>query len=91
MEPLKTKIELSGVSVTDINLPLTPTADGPKHLETRLTRTQFETLCGDLGGAIAYTVKRALSDANLKPADIDEVVLVGGATRMPMVQLVPNW
>lgn len=83
----KAKIELSGVSVTDINLPfITATADGPKHLETRLTRTQFETLCGDLVARLRTPVKRALSDANLKPADIDEVVLVGGATRMPMVQ-----
>ena len=83
----KAKIELSGVSVTDINLPfITATADGPKHLETRFTRTQFESLCGDLVARLRTPVKRALSDANFKPADIDEVVLVGGATRMPMVQ-----
>jgi molecular chaperone DnaK len=83
----KAKIELSGVSVTDINLPfITATADGPKHLETRLTRTQFESLCGELVARLRTPVKRALSDASFKPADIDEVVLVGGATRMPMVQ-----
>jgi len=83
----KAKIELSGVTVTDINLPfITATADGPKHLETRLTRTQFEALCVDLVGRLRTPVKRALADANLRPADIDEVVLVGGSTRMPMVQ-----
>ena len=83
----KAKIELSGVSVTDINLPfITATADGPKHLETRLTRNQFEDLCADLVGRLRTPVKRALSDANFKPADIDEVVLVGGGSRMPMVQ-----
>ena len=88
----KAKIELSGVTVTDINLPfITATADGPKHLETRLTRSQFESLCADLVGRLRTPVKRALTDANLKPVDIDEVVLVGGATRMPMVQqLVRN-
>lgn len=83
----KAKIELSGVTVTDINLPfITATADGPKHLETRLTRTEFESLCSDFVGRLRTPVKRALADANFRPADIDEVVLVGGATRMPMVQ-----
>ncbi|MBV9386342.1 MAG: molecular chaperone DnaK [Chroococcidiopsidaceae cyanobacterium CP_BM_ER_R8_30] len=83
----KAKIELSGVAVTDINLPfISATADGPKHLETRLTRSQFEGLCGDLLARLRTPVKRALADANLRPADIDEVVLVGGSTRMPMVQ-----
>ncbi len=88
----KAKIELSGVTVTDINLPfITANADGPKHLETRLTRSQFENMCGDLLGRLRTPVKRALSDAKLRPADIDEVVLVGGSTRMPMVQqLVGN-
>ncbi len=88
----KAKIELSGVTVTDINLPfITATSDGPKHLETRLTRSQFESMCGDLLGRLRTPVKRALSDAKLRPADIDEVVLVGGSTRMPMVQqLVGN-
>ena len=83
----KAKIELSGVSVTDINLPfITATEDGPKHLETRLTRSQFENLCGDLISRLRRPLKRALSDAVLSPVQIDEVVLVGGSTRMPMVQ-----
>ncbi|UKO98011.1 molecular chaperone DnaK [Nostoc sp. UHCC 0870] len=83
----KAKIELSAVSVTDINLPfITATEDGPKHLETRLTRSQFEGLCADLLGRIRTPVKRALKDAGLRPDDIEEVVLVGGSTRMPMVK-----
>ncbi|MEH1999346.1 MAG: molecular chaperone DnaK [Nostoc sp.] len=83
----KAKIELSAVSVTDINLPfITATEDGPKHLETRLTRSQFEGLCGDLVGRLRIPVKRALKDAGLSPRDIEEVVLVGGSTRMPMVK-----
>ena len=83
----KAKIELSGVTVTDINLPfIAADAEGPKHLETRLTRSQFEGLCSDLISRVRLPVKRALSDANLRPTDIDEVVLVGGSTRMPMVQ-----
>ena len=83
----KAKIELSGVTVTDINLPfITANADGPLHLETRLTRTQFEELCSDLVGRLRTPVKRAFADANLRPKDVDEVVLVGGGTRMPMVQ-----
>ncbi|MBD2180171.1 molecular chaperone DnaK [Planktothrix sp. FACHB-1355] len=83
----KAKIELSGVTVTDINLPfITATENGPVHLETTLTRSQFESLCTDLVSRIRKPVKRALSDASLTPAQIDEVVLVGGATRMPMVQ-----
>jgi len=84
----KAKIELSGVSVTEINLPfITATPeDGPKHLETRLTRSQFEGMCADLISRIRGPVKQALKDAGLTPNDIDEVVLVGGATRMPMVK-----
>jgi len=83
----KAKIELSGVSVTEINLPfIAATQEGPVHLETRLTRSQFESLCTDLVSRLRRPVKRALSDANLDPGDIDEVVLVGGGTRMPMVQ-----
>ncbi len=83
----KAKIELSSVSVTDINLPfICADQDGPKHLETRLTRSEFEGLCDDLLGRLRQPVKRALKDADTTPADIDEVVLVGGATRMPMVQ-----
>ncbi|MBO3462613.1 molecular chaperone DnaK [Aetokthonos hydrillicola Thurmond2011] len=83
----KAKIELSSVSVTDINLPfITADQEGPKHLETRLTRSEFEGLCDDLLGRLRQPVKRALKDAEVTPTDIDEVVLVGGATRMPMVQ-----
>ncbi|MGJ3247452.1 MAG: molecular chaperone DnaK [Elainellaceae cyanobacterium] len=83
----KTKIELSGVTVTDVSLPfITATEDGPKHLETRLTRSQFEGLCGDLVSRLQAPVMQALADAMLSPVQIDEVILVGGATRMPMVQ-----
>jgi molecular chaperone DnaK len=83
----KAKIELSGVMVTDINLPfITATADGPKHIETRLTRAQFEELCADLIVRLRGPVKRAMGDAKLTAYDIDEVVLVGGSTRIPAVQ-----
>lgn len=83
----KAKIELSGVQVTEINLPfITATEDGPKHVETRLTRAQFEGLCGDLIGRLRAPVKQALADAGLSPKQIDEVVLVGGSTRIPMVK-----
>ena len=83
----KAKIELSGVSVTEINLPfITATVDGPKHLETRLTRAQFEDLCGDLVSRLRGPVKQALNDAGISPVQIDEVVLVGGSTRIPMVK-----
>jgi len=83
----KAKIELSGVPATEINLPfITATAEGPKHLETRLTRAEFEGLCGDLINRLRRPVKRALADAGLSPMQIDEVVLVGGSTRIPLVQ-----
>jgi len=83
----KAKIELSGVSVTDINLPfIAVTDDGPQHIETRLTRSKFEELCGDLVSRLRRPLKRALSDAGMSPVQIDEVVLVGGGSRMPMVQ-----
>jgi molecular chaperone DnaK len=85
----KAKIELSGVTVTDINLPfITATEDGPKHLETRMTRSQFEELCGDLVDRLRSPVKQALSDTGLRPSQIDDVILVGGASRMPMVKEV---
>lgn len=90
----KAKIELSGVTVTDINLPfITATeAEGPKHLETRLTRPEFEDLCGDLVSRLRRPLKRALSDAGMSPVQINEVVLVGGGTRMPMIkQLVRSF
>jgi molecular chaperone DnaK len=83
----KAKIELSGVGVTEINLPfITAGEDGPKHIETRLTRSQFEEMCDDLMLRLRDPVKQAVRDAGFGPADIDEVVLVGGGTRMPMVQ-----
>lgn len=83
----KAKIELSGVNVTEINLPfITATEDGPKHLETRLTRAQFEGLSTDLVGRLRGPVKQAFMDAGLRPDQIDEVVLVGGGSRMPMVK-----
>jgi molecular chaperone DnaK len=83
----KAKIELSGVATTEISLPfITATPDGPKHIETRLSRSQFESICGDLVSALRAPLKQALTDAGLTPNDIDEVVLVGGGSRMPMVQ-----
>ncbi|MGK7927349.1 MAG: molecular chaperone DnaK [Spirulina sp.] len=83
----KAKIELSGVAVTEINLPfITATEEGPQHIETRLTRGTFEGLCGDLLSRLRRPVKRALKDSGLRSMEIDEVVLVGGSTRMPMIR-----
>ena len=83
----KAKIELSSVTQTNINLPfITATHEGPKHLEMTLTRAQFEQMCSDLIARCRKPVQQALDDAKLTTADIDEVVLVGGATRMPAVQ-----
>ncbi|MGF1513181.1 MAG: molecular chaperone DnaK [Elainellaceae cyanobacterium] len=83
----KAKIELSGVTATEISLPfITATADGPKHLETRLTRSQFEGLCGDLVSRLQVPLQQSLADAGLSSGQIDEVVLVGGGSRMPMAQ-----
>ncbi|MEN9518603.1 MAG: DnaK protein [Cyanobacteriota bacterium] len=83
----KAKIELSKLSVTEINLPfITATEDGPKHIEIQLNRAKFEELCGDLVSRLRRPLKRAIADAGLSPMDIDEVVLVGGSTRIPMVQ-----
>lgn len=83
----KAKIELSGVTSTEVNLPfIAASAEGPLHLETRLTRDQFEELCVDLLNRMRQPVKQALSDTGLNPSRIDEVVLVGGASRMPMVR-----
>ncbi|NEO82698.1 MAG: molecular chaperone DnaK [Spirulina sp. SIO3F2] len=82
----KAKIELSGVGATEVNLPfITATEDGPKHIETRLTRADFEELCAELLARVRRPMKRAIQDAKLTPRQIDEVVLVGGSTRMPMV------
>ncbi len=83
----KAKIELSSVSQADINLPfITATQDGPKHLELTLTRAKFEELCADLIDRCAIPVKNALKDSKLNASDIDEVVLVGGSTRIPAVK-----
>lgn len=83
----KAKIELSSVIETTVSLPfITADASGPKHLEYKLTRAKFEQLTADLVERCAGPVKQALSDAKLGEKDIDEVILVGGATRMPAVQ-----
>jgi molecular chaperone DnaK len=83
----KAKIELSTVGVTDINLPfITATADGPLHIDTHLKRSQFERLCEDLFLRLNEPLERVLRDAKLSPRQIDEVVLVGGSTRIPAVQ-----
>ncbi|HVT04618.1 MAG TPA: molecular chaperone DnaK [Thermoanaerobaculia bacterium] len=83
----KAKMELSSTNSTDINLPfITADASGPKHLNMMLTRAKFEQLVGDLLQRTMGPVKQALKDAGLTPKDIDEVVLVGGSTRIPMVQ-----
>ncbi len=83
----KTKCELSTVAQTDINLPfITATESGPKHLNLTLTRAKFEQLCDDLFRRTLDPCKAALKDAGMNPGDIDEVVMVGGSTRMPKVQ-----
>jgi len=83
----KAKIELSTVAQTEINLPfITADASGPKHLNITLTRSKLEQLTEDLIDRSIGPCERALSDSGLKPADIDEVILVGGMTRMPAVQ-----
>ncbi|MEA4824005.1 MAG: molecular chaperone DnaK [Clostridiaceae bacterium] len=83
----KAKIELSGMTSTSINLPyITADATGPKHLELTLTRAKFNELTADLVENTMGPVKRAMSDAGLKPADLEKVLLVGGSTRIPAVQ-----
>ncbi|GBF80367.1 molecular chaperone DnaK [Aphanothece sacrum] len=83
----KAKIELSGVTQAEINLPfITATAEGPKHLNTTLTRAKFEELCSDLIDRSRIPVENAMRDAKVSNSDIDEVVLVGGSTRIPAVQ-----
>ena len=83
----KAKQELSGVLSTPISLPFIATGeDGPLHIETTLDRSTFEGLCPDLLDRLLSPVQAALRDSGLSPDDIDDVVLVGGATRMPMVQ-----
>jgi heat shock protein 1/8 len=83
----KAKMELSSLSQTSISLPfITATADGPKHIDTNLTRAKFEELCSDLLDRCRTPVENALRDAKLTFKDINEVILVGGSTRIPAVQ-----
>jgi molecular chaperone DnaK len=83
----KAKIELSTLTETEINLPfITADASGPKHLQMKLTRSKFEQLTEDLVERCRGPFERALQDAGLTARDLDEVVLVGGSTRMPMIQ-----
>ena len=85
-EAEKAKKELSSTPETDINLPfLTADADGPKHFEYKLTRSKLEELVKDLIDGVAAPVEKALKDAGVKASEIDEIVLVGGMTRMPAV------
>ena len=83
----KAKKELSSLTQTDINLPfITATAEGPKHLDTTLTRGKFEEICADLIDRCGIPVENALRDAKLSKSDINEIVLVGGSTRITAVQ-----
>ncbi len=83
----KAKIELSSISETEINLPfITADASGPKHLQIRLSRAKFEQLTSDLTDRLRGPFQQALKDAGLSANQLDEVVLVGGSTRMPVVQ-----
>jgi len=89
----KAKIELSSSTSTEINLPYIMPVDGiPKHLVRTLTRAKFEQLCDKLIHATVQPCEQALKDAGMKPSDIDEVILVGGSTRIPAIQtLVENF
>jgi molecular chaperone DnaK len=83
----KAKIELSSVTQAEINLPfITATQEGPKHLDMTLTRAKFEELCADLIDRCRVPVENALRDSKLSKENIDEVVLVGGSTRIPAIQ-----
>ncbi len=83
----KAKIELTTVTETEVNLPfITADASGPKHLQVKLTRAKFEQLTEDLLNRMRGPFDAVIKDGNMSPSDVDEVVLVGGATRMPMVQ-----
>ncbi len=83
----KAKVELSTVMETNINLPfITADANGPKHLEVKITRARFEQLTADLTDRCKEPLEKALEESGLKTADLDEVILVGGATRMPVIQ-----
>jgi molecular chaperone DnaK len=83
----KAKTELSQMLQTDVNLPfITATADGPKHLNVNITRAKFESLCSDLFDKTLTPLQNALKDAKITPSQIDEVILVGGSTRIPKIQ-----
>ncbi len=85
----KAKMELSTVMETEINLPfITADATGPKHLNMKLTRARFEQMVEDILQRSVAPVRQALQDAGLKPTEVDEVVLVGGSTRIPRVQMI---
>jgi molecular chaperone DnaK len=89
----KAKIELSQMLQTDVNLPfITATAEGPKHLNLNITRARFEQLCTDLFDRSLKPCEAALRDAKMTPSQIDDVILVGGSTRIPKIQeLVKNF
>jgi molecular chaperone DnaK len=85
----KAKMELSSASTTDINLPfITADASGPKHLNYTLTRAKFEQLVDDLIQRTLEPMKQALKDAGMQPSEVDEIILVGGSTRIPKIQEV---
>ncbi|MGI6369400.1 MAG: molecular chaperone DnaK [Ignavibacteria bacterium] len=89
----KAKIELSQMLQTDVNLPfITATQDGPKHLNINITRAKFENLCADLFDKTLIPLENAINDAKINPSQIDDVLLVGGSTRIPKIQeLVKNF
>ncbi|CAM9107810.1 unnamed protein product [Chrysoparadoxa australica] len=83
----KAKIELSNVSETTVNLPfITATDTGPKHIETKITRAQFEELCENLITRCRIPVENAIKDARIQKSQVDEIVMVGGSTRIPAIQ-----
>jgi len=83
----KAKKDLSGMSTTNINLPfISQSEDGPVHMDINLTKAKFEDLCRDLFDSTLEPVRKALKDAKLSASDIDEVILVGGSTRIPYIQ-----
>jgi molecular chaperone DnaK len=83
----KAKIELSGSMQTDVNLPfITATQDGPKHLNVTLTRSKFESLCEDLFQRTLKPCEQAVKDAGISNHEVDEIILVGGSTRIPKIQ-----
>ena len=85
----KAKIELSSQMQTDVNLPfITATQEGPKHLNLNITRAKFEQLCEDLFKRTVEPCEKALQDAGMTPNDIEEVILVGGSTRIPKIQQI---